>query len=285
MNTTKLTRALGKAKLFVIRHKNDIMFGVGMAADAVGTGLMVKGAVDSAETFKSHKARMEAAETKEEKRAVLKETVGTGVKKMGVGAAVKLTGDVLVVCSKVGDKKIIAGLGASVAALSAEHAKVKKHVMDEFGEEKWEEFTEASPKEKEEVNEETGETEVKVDTADLAEKSMPYMKIFDGANSTSWERSPYANKKFLEDLQRWCNNRLQAQGYLFFNDVLKDLGMDIVKTGYTAGWLYDDDHMDYVDFGLGDKINQRFMFGSEPVAILKFNCRPDIMTGMVCEAY
>ena len=44
--------------------------------------------------------------------------------------------------------------------------------------------------------------------------------------------------------QRLANDQLRAHGYLFLNDVLKDLGIDRTRAGAVTGWVYDPENAD-----------------------------------------
>ena len=53
--------------------------------------------------------------------------------------------------------------------------------------------------------------------------------------------------------QAYANKKLQAQGYLFLNDVLEMLGIQKTKAGQIVGWIYNEEAPigdNYVDFGI-----------------------------------
>ena len=82
---------------------------------------------------------------------------------------------------------------------------------------------------------------------------------------------------FLKQRQQWANEKLQAQGYLFLNDVYESLGLEKTKAGHVVGWIYDEKHPvgdNYVDFGIYDiasKPARDFVNGKERTILLDFN--------------
>lgn len=109
-----------------------------------------------------------------------------------------------------------------------------------------------------------------------------YAKIFDECNP-NWSRNPVTNLTFLRAQQNFANNTLQANGYLFLNDVYQMLGFPRTTEGQIVGWVYDpnkdiDGHIgdDYVDFGIydalyKDKAKREFINAAEPCVWLDFN--------------
>ena len=102
----------------------------------------------------------------------------------------------------------------------------------------------------------------------------PYAVIFDEMSS-EWSNDPEYNKFTLLRIQQTCNDRLHADGYLFLNDVYKELGLPATRVGQMVGWLDDGNGDGYVDFGIYDvaAVNNRseFINGYEPSIILDFN--------------
>lgn len=287
MDNTKLIRTFGKVKLAVIRHKSDIMFGFGMAGNLAGIVLTDKAARKTAPLIEEYKKSVKeirknyekgSKEYKQEMKKAFEKLFKPLAKAYGPAVATEIAANALLIGSHVSNKKTIAGLGATTAALSTQLAKVKQAYEEKNGEGSFDQLY--SPvKEKEVVNEE-GKVEYEKEYKQEEVERIPFFRLFDAANSSAFEKSPFANKTFIENIERYANQRLQRNGYLFYNDVLKDLGMDITKIGYTAGWIYDDEHplSSYVDFGLSKPQNARFMAGDEAVAELFFNCEPDIMS-------
>jgi Family of unknown function (DUF6353) len=103
----------------------------------------------------------------------------------------------------------------------------------------------------------------------------PYAKFFDEM-SHNWKPNPEYNLFFLRCQQQWANDRLQADGYLFLNDVLRELGLPRMQAGQHVGWKLGQPNSDpYVDFGMyeiGDECKRAFINGHEHTILLDFNC-------------
>lgn len=109
-----------------------------------------------------------------------------------------------------------------------------------------------------------------------------YARIFDPANS-NWSRNPASNLTFLRAQQSFANDKLQAEGYLFLNDVYQMLGFPRTTEGQIVGWIYDPDNENpehtgdnQVDFGIYDALfkdsaKRDFINAAEPCVWLDFN--------------
>ena len=115
----------------------------------------------------------------------------------------------------------------------------------------------------------------------------PYARIYDCGN-TGWNDDPEQTLWFLRKQQNWADEKLKAQGYLYLNTVLEDLGFPKTKIGHEVGWIYDEKnpHGDnFVDFGIFDVNNsatRRFVNGYEKAVLLDFNVDGPI-TDYLCE--
>jgi hypothetical protein len=74
-----------------------------------------------------------------------------------------------------------------------------------------------------------------------------YARIFDQDNQ-HWSSHPEINEMFLLAQQEYANYRLNAQGYLFLNDVYDMLGFKRTSNGQLVGWLKGDGN--FVDFSM-----------------------------------
>lgn len=123
-------------------------------------------------------------------------------------------------------------------------------------------------------------TEKTVKVADPGEHNM-YTRIFD-ESSCYWSKTPDYNQMFLIGRERYANDKLNAQGYLFLNDVLEMLDLPRTKEGQMVGWVKDpkigrDDYIDFGIFNANKKSNREFINGYEPSIWLDFNVQGNIL--------
>ena len=74
-----------------------------------------------------------------------------------------------------------------------------------------------------------------------------------------------------------ANFKLKKQGYPFLNEVYDMLGLPRTRAGQCVGWVRDEDHRGYVDFGIFDRVNADFINGKNTIALLDFNVDGDIL--------
>lgn len=74
-----------------------------------------------------------------------------------------------------------------------------------------------------------------------------YAIKFDKENP-NWRPSNDMNEMFLENVQSWATNRLRSRGYLFLNDVHKELGVELTEEGQAVGWFLNNGGDDVVSF-------------------------------------
>lgn len=119
-----------------------------------------------------------------------------------------------------------------------------------------------------------------IETSDVTVSEMDgysqYSRFYDDG-CTGWTKDPEKNLTFLRLQQRWANDKLKAQGYLFLNDVYEMLGIQKSRAGQVVGWIYDKNNPvgdNKVDFGIYDihkPANRKFVNGYERVILLDFN--------------
>lgn len=106
---------------------------------------------------------------------------------------------------------------------------------------------------------------------------------FDERNDNC-RQDPMRNFLFLKSVQTHAQNRLELRGYVFLNEVLHDLGIEQVPEGQSAGWLYNGDGDNVVDFGFmsaNDPHSVAFRDGRERTVRLNFNIDGDIQAKML----
>lgn len=104
-----------------------------------------------------------------------------------------------------------------------------------------------------------------------------FSRIFDEYNR-NWKKNAALNKSFLIGAERFANDRLQANGRLYLNEVYKLLGFEPSEEGQIVGWVldYSEDSCNdnYVDFGMFDLENPNvnaFVNEEERSVLLNFN--------------
>lgn len=137
---------------------------------------------------------------------------------------------------------------------------------------------------------ENGNQVEKAKTVDVATQTdnlqySDFAKIFDETNP-NWTKDPEYNLMFLKGQQAYLNQRLQAKGYMFLNEVYKALGFDETKAGQVVGWTYDKKNPNgdnFIDFGIYDihkAATRKFVNGLERSVILDFNVEGDILNAI-----
>lgn len=117
------------------------------------------------------------------------------------------------------------------------------------------------------------EKKTEFEPGDNRNNTSDYARFFD-ETCAPWEKDPEYNVCFLNQQQNFANDLLRRQGYLFLNDVYDMLGIARTKAGQVVGWVYDEKNPigdNYVDFGLYDLRNARFVNGYEKSILLDFN--------------
>ncbi|WP_407450056.1 DUF6353 family protein [Fibrobacter sp.] len=103
-----------------------------------------------------------------------------------------------------------------------------------------------------------------------------YARFFDDG-CKGWTDDSEANLIFLRQVQNFVNDKLRAQGYLFLNDVYRELGIRPTREGHVVGWIYNEENREgdnFIDFGIYDQYNEKardFVNGYENVILLDFN--------------
>lgn len=127
--------------------------------------------------------------------------------------------------------------------------------------------------------------EVKVDVPVEGERNRhkpdtyPDAKWFD-ESCLGWTRNSEMNKLFLIQQQTYCNEKLRSRGYLFLNEVYDALGIPRTARGQILGWVYDIHNPigdNFVDFGLYEDHNRKFVNGLSNKVLLNFNVDGDIL--------
>ena len=171
------------------------------------------------------------------------------------------------------------GLAAAVAGISKEFKDYRGRLIERFDEKLDRELMYDIRKEEieETVVDENGKEKTKKETVDVVHASpSAYTRFFD-ATSKHWNKDPELNKIFLLGRQKHWNRVLIERGFVFLNEILKDLDLEQSQAGQVLGWRYDLEHPtgdNFIDFGIFDSDSEsarRFVNGLENVALLEFN--------------
>lgn len=170
---------------------------------------------------------------------------------------------------------------AAYKAIETGFMQYRGRVIDQLGEDKDKEFRFGLvEKEIPEFDAEGTQTGTKTVVDVQNPLGAAYARCYDESND-NWSKIPGQNQMELSNQQNWLNDRLNARGYVFLNDVYKALGFAATPEGQVVGWLakshknFDPKTMDgYIDFGLFDIENEakrNFINGFERSCWLDFN--------------
>jgi hypothetical protein len=155
---------------------------------------------------------------------------------------------------------------AAYSAVQEAYTNYRDRVRAELGEEKELDLYHAT--ELQTVENDEGKKEVvKVSNPN---KYSPYARFFDEV-SRNWRKDPELNKLFIQCQQNYGNQLLQARGHLFLNEVYDMLDIERSKAGAVVGWVIGKEGDNYVDFGIYEAFNSRFVNGRERNILLDFN--------------
>ncbi len=277
------------------RNRAAIETVTGLTCIAVGDGLIISKAKEAADISYEVEAMMadiherdanhdweNKKERSKEMRRVLKFATKGYFKAYGLGIGLQLAGGTLVAVSDITQAKEITKVSTLLATTSATLSAVKERVIADQGEEKWQEYLLGPQFTTVDVMPDGTiiQTTEPIDNPGAEAGLPPHCFFFDESNY-NWEKDARANKDFLEDHERWLNQRLWAEGFLFENDIRRDIGAPIVKSGWTSGIFAEDKNgnRNYISFGLNAKnpAAQRFREGVEPTILIQLNVEDNII--------
>ena len=130
------------------------------------------------------------------------------------------------------------------------------------------------------VDEDGNEVKVtKNEFAELKNGYSSYARLFDESNP-NWKKYPGANQRFVNCQREYLQQKLEAQGHLFLNEVYDAFSIPRTAQGAIVGWYIGKDNPseNYIDF-FGQKTEgaKRFIEGNERSVWLDFNVDGDIL--------
>lgn len=296
-----ITRAFHQAGFKIKQHSPEILIGVGVVGVVTSTVMACKATTKASEVLEAHKKDVDQihkveelmaageleegtyseAEAKKDLAIVYTKTAKEMVKLYGPAVLLGAASIGAIIWSHGIMTKRNAALGSALSAVTTGFAEYRKRVVDRYGEKAERDILyNVKAKEIETVeldengNEVHGKKTIEVVDPDDVRKTRPFSKFFDEA-SPKWEKSPEYNLMFLRQNETWANERLNARGHLYLNEILEALGIPETKLGSKAGWVKGD----YVDFGIYNihsEAKRDFVNGYMPNVLLDFNCKPDI---------
>lgn len=262
-------------------HRSNIEFVVGTGMVLTGTGMIISKAEEAMEVKQDVEYKKKIVEltdedngweSQSERTKACFDVFKTGLvgytKTYAPGAAVEIGGLILMGISKATDRKEIAVTSAALASTTMEFMNYRKNVIAELGEEKDEMFL-TNAVTVTEVDENNKETKVVTPTR-LPDHSF----LFDEANP-NYDKRGFSNLEFLEDHERWLNERLWYEGFLYENDIRRDIDAPINPDA--DGWgitaVDDEGNRNYISFGIHKNTERAAAFreGSEKSFLIILN--------------
>lgn len=267
----RVTQAIGRQKLRAHKNSPHIMFGLGLAGVVTSTVLACRATLKVEKTFDEMRDNIESAKQTEDSRDVAYAYLRNTARFAKEYAPALIVGGVsvaLLTGSHIQLTRRNTNLTVAYAALHRAYGEYRGRVREEIGEERELDLYHGITLE-EEKNGKGGKL-AKRKVID-PNKLSPYAKIFDEANP-NWRPNAEFNRLFIQCQQNYMNQRLQAYGYVFLNEVYEALGIEKSRQGQVVGWVLNSDDGDsFIDFHLFEAHQADFVNGQEPSIILDFN--------------
>lgn len=291
-----ISEFFGKVALTGKKYAPELLLAAGVAGGIATVVLACKETLKAQEVIERHNSEIEqiheAADIAKpgeypaevQKKDITATYIRTGVAfaKTYMPAIVVGTGSVIAIFASFGImKKRYLGMVAAYGALDKLFKDYRKRVVDTLGEEKDREFRYGLTKESVKMTVDNGDGKIKTETVENevsdGENAVncgysPYARFFMAGNP-NFEKDSESNRFFLSRQQDWFNQKLQARGYVFLNEVYEALGFEPTKAGQVVGWVkgMGDDFIDFGMFNVSSEATMRFINGDEDVVILDFN--------------
>lgn len=292
---SKITRAFGKAGLYLKKHSPEIMVVGGCVGVVASAVLACKATTKLSQITDEMKAAEANVKEMTERATVL--PIDYTEKDAKKDIALIRTKGVIEIAKLYAPAATLGGLSLALilgghnilnkrsAALAAAYTTMengfkdyRNRVVERFGEELDKElrYNIKDVKVEEEVVDENGKKKKVKKTIKVADSNAPspYSKFYD-EYCTGWQKDPEQNLWFLQQQQKFANEKLKAQGYLFLNEVYESLGIQKTQAGQVVGWVYNSEQGDdFVDFGIYNvnrEDNRDFVNGYNPSILLDFN--------------
>lgn len=77
----------------------------------------------------------------------------------------------------------------------------------------------------------------------MSDELSPYAKRFSAKTSAKWTSDNVHRSLLFRAVENFANDRFQAEGYLFLNDLYAELGLPKTRVGQYIGWVRGDDYI------------------------------------------
>ena len=251
------------AKFYIKRHSADIALGVGVTGVVVGTVMACMATTKLPDILEETENNLDAAKESgdSDNSKQIATVYGRSVAKIAINYAPSVAVSSLSIASIVWAhsemRKRNVALAAAYTTVHQSFKQYRQRVIDKYGEDVdfemrtgvHQEIIQATSTD-ENGNEVVTNTVVsKIDKARGG-----YSRVFEVGNPF-WEPTMMArNKYFLLSRQQYFTDILVSKGYVWLNDVYRELGFSETQAGTEVGWRYDSSEgsttSNCVDFGI-----------------------------------
>lgn len=257
-----VNRSIQKIAFKLEKHAPEILVAIGVGGGITATVLACKATLSAQDILADSKDKVDEINSLDSKDEVgqneLKKVyIHTGLelaRVYGPSIAIGTASIVSIFASHKMMRNRVATLVTAYGTLDSAFKEYRKRVADNFGADKeLETYHDVKF-----IEETTGEGE----TVSLAKRNEDiekvdgysiYARCFDEYNP-NWKDNADYNLDFLRGVQRYLNDQLEYRGFLFLNEVYRELGFDETPAGQLVGWIYDPNRTDVgdncVSFGL-----------------------------------
>lgn len=284
----KLPSALAKPALKLKHHSPKMMLAAGIVG-VVGAGVLAcKSTLKLSETLDPTEKMIELAHEKaaldedyangEYKKDLVKLQVHTvlNVAKLYLPAVTLAAVSIsLITAAHVVQNRRAAAMTAAYAGLKEGYDRLRQNIVDKYGTEEEAKLRHGVLVHEEVVEDKDGKTKIK--KTEHAAGYSPYAVLFTEGN-VNWSPNADNNWFFLTSQQRYWNDKLQRDGFVFLNDVYYALGIEHkTRAGQVVGWVAGEKGGDgYIDFGISDSL-KNFFTDAEGSIWLDFNVDGEVL--------